>query len=107
MQRFKQLKTDEKVITTSKEIEQYLYSSPFSWLLMCELDGADLEIKNDILYWNSGIIYWGVWEWGVFVNGDFRSGTWLGGILLGGTVSADWHRGVLKAGELKGKRLDK
>lgn len=106
MQRFKQLKIDDKILTISKEIEQFLYESNFSWLLVCELDNVDIEIKDNILYWHSGILYWGIWEWGVFLNGEFRSGKWLGGILINGIILADWHRGVIKGGEVKGKRLD-
>lgn len=105
MQRFLELKTDNKVFNTTKSIEQYLYTSPFYWLLECEVDDVKLEIKDNILYWNSGIFYWGVWKWGVFNSGEFRSGTWEGGVWFGGTFKGTWLNGVFKAGIFKGKKI--
>ena len=106
MQRFAQLTVDDgTVLTASKTIEQYLYTSPFYWLLECELDNVSLEIKNNILYWKSGIFYWGVWQWGVFESGEFRSGKWNGGIFLSGTFKGTWNNGVFKGGTFKGKKI--
>lgn len=95
-QRFVKLTVNDQIYTSSRAIERYLATTPFEWLLNCELDYAVLEIKDNILYWKNGIIYWGNWMWGVFENGEFRSGTWNGGILLGGTIKAKWITGVDK-----------
>lgn len=106
MQRFLELKMDNNVYTTSKSIEQILYHSKFSWLLECEVDDVKIEIKDNILYWNNGIFYWGVWNWGVFNNGEFRSGDWKGGIFLNGLFKGIWHNGVFKNGQFKGKKIN-
>jgi len=95
-QRFIKLTTENAVITNTKPIEKFLASTSFDWLLNCELDNVELEIKDNILYWKKGVMYWGDWKWGVWESGEFRSGTWHGGILLGGTVKAKWLNGVDK-----------
>lgn len=100
-QRFLELKTNEKTYTSNKEIELYLKTSDFYWLLECELDFVKLEIKDNILYWNSGIFYWGDWKWGIWKSGEFRSGTWNGGIFYDGTFKGNWIRGVEKGGTIK------
>jgi len=105
MQRFLELKINDKTLITSKAIEHELYNSQFYWLLECELDNVKIEINDNILYWNSGILYWGVWQWGVFKNGEFRSGDWLGGIFLDGTFKGTWHNGVFKNGIFKGQKI--
>lgn len=106
MQRFIQLIVDSNTpVTSSKLIEQYLYTSDFYWLLDCELDDVSIEIKNNILFWKSGIFYWGVWYWGVFESGEFRSGLWKGGIFLNGIFKAVWENGVFKNGTFKGKKI--
>ncbi len=105
MHRFLELKYNNKVITNSKQIEEFLYHSPFTWLLECEVDDVKLEIDNNILYWKSGIFYWGHWQWGVFDGGEFRSGTWYGGILRNGVFYGIFKNGVIKGGEFTGKNL--
>ena len=111
MERFVSLKVDnELTLTISKHIEKYLYASNFYWVLAMECDNVSIEIKNDILYWKSGIVYWGNFIWGVWENGEFRSGTWNGGIFLNGTIAKDvtWLNGVYK-GEImnfKGKKIN-
>jgi hypothetical protein len=105
MQRFLELKTESLHLTSSKLIEQYLYTSNFNWLLTCELDDVCIEIKNNLLHWKSGVFYWGVWEWGIFETGDFRSGIWNGGIFLNGTFKGTWNNGVFKDGTFKGIKI--
>lgn len=99
-QRFIKLTTETSVYTNTKPIEKYLATTEFDWLLNCELDNVVLEIKDNILYFKEGTIYWGNWRWGVFEKGEFRSGTWQGGIVLGGTVKAKWLNGVDKTKQL-------
>lgn len=99
--RFSELKLGNKTYTNSKEIEVFLSSSNFYWLLDCEVDNVKIEIIDDILYWNNGIFYFGDWLWGVFNSGEFRGGTWHGGIFNDGIFSGDWIRGVKKGGNIK------
>lgn len=90
-------------MTSSKVIEQYLAVSPHHWLIKCEMDDVVLEIKDNIVYWKSGILYWGNTQWMVVENCDFRSGVWNGGIWLGGKFKGKWMNGVWKAGEFDGE----
>ena len=70
-----------------------------------ELDNVKLEIKDDILYWKSGILYWGNTQFMVFENGEFRSGTWNCGIFLNGTFKGKWVNGVFKDGTFAGIKI--
>jgi len=101
--RFSELKLHNTVITNNKEIEIYLSNSIFYWLLDCEVDNVKIEIKDDVLYWNNGIFYFGNWIWGVFKKGEFRSGIWNGGIFYDGIFTGNWIRGVKKGGEINDK----
>lgn len=106
MQRFLELRLEDgTVFNQSRPIEKWLYSSPYHWLLACEVDDVRLEVKNGILHWKSGVMYWGVWHWGVFESGEFRSGVWNGGIWLGGTFKGKWMNGVFKAGSFEGEKI--
>jgi hypothetical protein len=99
------LKEDGKhaILDSSRIIERYLATSPFYWLLNCEVDDVEIEIDDNILYWKSGVMYWGKWQWGVFENGEFRSGEWFGGIWKDGEFRGTWHNGVWIEGTFKGK----
>lgn len=99
--RFSELKIKNKILINSSEIELYLSSSDFYWLLDCELDNVKIEIDNNTLIWNNGIFYHGDWLWGVWNNGEFRSGTWHGGIFYDGVFKGEWKNGVKKGGEFK------
>lgn len=105
MERFISLSIGDRTITSSVLIEQWLSTSPYYWMLECELDGAQLEVVDNILVWKSGIFYWGEWHWGVWKSGEFRSGNWLGGIFYDGSFRGTWHRGVWKGGSFAGKDL--
>ena len=93
------------ILKSNNEIESWLYQSNFYWILECELDNVNLKIKDDILFWKSGTLYWGNWIWGVWENGDFRSGDWKGGIFKSGTFKGNWHLGVWKGESFKGNDL--
>jgi hypothetical protein len=99
-----------KLIFNGKEInklliEKVLKNTNYNWLLKCEFDDANIEIKDNILYWNNGVFYYGDWKWGVVKNGDFRYCNWHGGIFLNGSFKGIWHNGVFKKGTFKGKKL--
>lgn len=105
MKRFTHLKIEGKEFSTNKEIVYQLSLTPFSWILDCELENVSLEIKDNILYFNSGIFYWGYWKWGVFKSGEFRSGIWEGGIFLDGLFKGQYKKIVFKGGIMKGKQI--
>jgi len=106
MQRFEQLQLEDgTTLNDNKPIEKWLYASQFSWLLECELDNVKLRVKDGIVYWTSGILYWGNWKWGVFESGEFRSGTWNGGIWMSGTFKGKWINGVFKDGTFDGEKI--
>lgn len=105
-QRFEELQLEDgTILKNTQPIEKWLYSSTFSWLLECELDNVKLAIKDDILYWKSGILYWGVTNFMVFENGEFRSGVWNCGIWLNGTFKGTFKNGVWKKGIFKGTKI--
>ena len=106
MQRFEELQLEDgTVLKDTMPIEKWLYASPFSWLLVCELDAVKLAVKDGILYWKSGVLYWGNTEWMVFESGEFRSGTWNGGIFLNGSFKGVWKNGVFKDGKFEGEKI--
>ncbi len=105
MERFISLSVDGQTITSNSLIERWLSTSPYYWMLECEVDGAQLEVKDNILVWKSGTFYWGEWQWGIFKSGEFRSGSWLGGIFFDGIFKGNWHRGVWKSGTFKGNDM--
>ena len=105
MSRFKSLELESGKITSNRLIEEYLFQSPFFWLLECEVDEAELKVKDEILIWKSGLFYWGHWKWGVFESGEFRSGDWYGGIFLKGIFKGTWHCGAWKGGVFSGNDL--
>ena len=105
MERFLVLNIDGKVINQSKLIENALVDTPFFWLLECELESVNIEIKDGILTWINGIFYWGHWQWGIWKNGEFRSGEWIGGVHYDGMFKGIWKRGVWKGGQFKGTDL--
>lgn len=102
MERFNTLNIDNKIINESKLIELTLIDTPFFWLLECEVENVNIEIKDNILTWNSGIFYWGHWQWGIWKNGEFKSGYWNGGIHYDGLFNGTWKKGVWKGGQFKG-----
>lgn len=103
--RFKSLKINGTTFTSETAIQNLLLENGFDWLLSCELNNADLEIIDNILYWNSGIFYYGTWKWGVFKSGEFRSGIWQGGIFMGGTFNGKYINIVNKGGRFNGTKI--
>lgn len=102
--RFKNVSINDKNISNNA-IEHILSKSNFNWILKCEFDNADIEIKDNILFWNGGTFYYGEWKWGVVNNGDFRWCDWNGGIFLNGKFNGVWNNGVFKNGQFKGTKI--
>ena len=101
MIRFSSLIVDNKKYTFSLDIERYLVTTEYNWLLECEVENVNIEIKDNILIWKSGIFYWGTWYWGIWKSGEFRSGIWNGGVFYDGIFNGDWLKGRRLGGEFK------
>ena len=55
-----------------------------TWLASADTKNADIEIINDVVFWNGGTWYEGLWLTGEWRGGEWRGGVWHGGI-WGGT----------------------
>jgi len=64
-------------------IDDILQKEGLSWLLDCELENAEIEIKNATIIWKSGTLYSGRWHYGIWENGTFH-GIWENGIWVNG-----------------------
>lgn len=103
--RIKKLILEGEVYQTTNYILQKLSETSHNWILRCEIDDVVIEIKDNILYFKSGIFYWGYWKWGVFDGGEFRSGIWNGGIFRDGTFNGKYKKMVKIGGNIKGKQI--
>jgi hypothetical protein len=77
-------------IVDNNTIERKLLSEGLSWLIDCEIENAEIEIKNKTLIWKSGTLYSGLWFYGIWESGTFH-GTWESGIWVDGV-----RRGKIK-----------
>jgi hypothetical protein len=90
--RIKSLTYRDNIITNPVIIENYLNKNGLTWLTLAEIENAIIEIKDNKLYWHSGVWYYGDWKQGIWLDGMFRFGTWHNGV---------WHNGVFKNGTWK------
>lgn len=90
--RYKSLIIDDKKITNNIEINKILTENGIDWLIDCEIEDAEIVIKNRTLIWKSGTLYSGHWIFGIWTGGDF-CGIWENGIFEGGKF-----KGVFKSG---------
>jgi len=90
------LKVDGKTYTDQKKISERLRAAGFGWLIDCEIENAELEIRNETLIWHSGDFLYGTWKWGIFKSGSFH-GKWQGGIFEDGTIvdGTVWNGGIM------------
>ena len=91
----KELKYNDKSITTKSEILKKLKDFGFNWLIDSEVEDAIIEIKKDTLIWHEGIYKFGNWKYGIFKNGGFY-GTWENGIWEKGVFKGTWKSGLNK-----------
>jgi len=91
--RYKQLKYGDKTITNSKQINSIIMDEGLQWLIDCELENADIEIKNKTLIWNSGDFITGKWKYGIFKDGTFH-GTFENGIFEKGNMLGNFISGI-------------
>ena len=87
--KYKSLKYNGIIYQTTKEIEAILKSIGLGWLIRCEFENAEIEIKKNTIIWKNGIFYYGTWKYGIWKNGEWRYGTWENGI---------WENGIWKKG---------
>ncbi len=91
--RYKQLKYGDKTITNIRKIDSVLMEEGLRWLIDCEIEDADIEIKNKTLIWNSGKFITGNWEYGIFKDGTFY-GTFKNGIFENGNMRGNFISGI-------------
>lgn len=94
MNRYKELKINDKLITEQSEIDRLLIKHKFEWFLDCEVENVRLEITKNTLVFNAGVFFNGTWVYGVFRDGQWKYGTWEGGVWYNGT----WYNGIFKNG---------
>lgn len=91
--RYIELKYNEKVYKSQKEITDLLHSLNFFWLIDSEIENAKLEIKKDTLIWHDGSFFSGDWQYGIFKDGKFY-GNWKNGIFENGNFAGKWQSGI-------------
>lgn len=91
----KELKYNNKSLTTKTEILKVLKDNKLFWLIDSEIESAIIEIKNNTLIWYEGIFKYGNWHYGIFKNGGFY-GNWENGIWENGTFKGKWKSGLNK-----------
>jgi len=86
MEKIKELKiiSKNKVYVDYDEIRDVLIDNGYGWFLEMETESIRLEIYNNVLVVNAGIIYAGTFIFGVIRDVDFRSGIFESGIVYGG-----------------------
>jgi hypothetical protein len=109
--RIKELIYKGKSYTDKVLIETYLYKHGFNWLNKAEIENAIIEIKNDKLYWHSGIWYYGDFGYGIWLDGIFKFGNFVGvwhnGLFKNGTFDGIWMNGNFENGDIIGGEFRK
>lgn len=90
---FLELKYNDKIYTSKKEILNILKSEKLYWLIDSECEEAVVEIIKNTVIWHSGIFLTGNWKYGIFKNGEFY-GIWENGIWENGIFNGDWKSGI-------------
>lgn len=86
--------------THESEIVKKLEINPnVSWLLLCEFEDSEIEIKNNTVIWKNGSFYSGDWHYGIWLNGSFYGGVWESGIFENGVFSGKWKDGIRKTSD--------
>lgn len=105
--RIKELIYKEKSYTDPNLIDKLLLKKGFHWLQIPEIENAILEIKDNKLYWNSGIWYYGDFGYGIWLDGIFKFGTfngvWNNGVFKDGIFNGIWINGTFESGDFKGE----
>ena len=101
MNRYKELRYEDKLYSEQSEIDRLLIKNKFDWFLDCEVENCRLEITKNTLVFNSGTFFNGTWVYGVFRDGQWLYGTWEGGVWYNGT----WRGGIFKNGLIFGGRF--
>jgi hypothetical protein len=91
--RYKHLKHGDKSITNNRKIDDILIQEGLQWLIDCEIENADIEVKKNTLIWNSGDFITGNWEYGIFKDGNFH-GTFKNGIFENGNMKGNFISGI-------------
>jgi len=90
--------------TNLKEINKILKDNKCEWLIECEFENADIEIKNNTIIWESGDFISGEWVYGIFKDGTFGG---LKDDKDSKTKSAIWINGIWESGRFNGRESGK
>ena len=103
MKRIKSLKFENKLYFDINTINNILIKNGFYWINNAEIENAYLEIKDDKLYWLSGVWYYGTVDYIIWLDGIFKYGEWLNGVFYNGVFeNGKWLNGVFMNGVFKG-----
>ncbi len=91
--RFEKFTINDSNINDVDDINKILTDNNLHWLIDCEIENADIEIKHKTIIWNNGIFYTGNWFYGIWKNGIFY-GLWENGIWIGGEFKGKWISGI-------------
>lgn len=94
MEKYKELKYNDKTYTQKYQIEQILVDEGFAWFIEAETYNARIEILNKTLIFNGGTWFNGVWKFGAFRGGEWKSGTFEDGVIF----NIVWKDGIMKNG---------
>lgn len=83
----------KEVIKIPSVINKILIDNELEWLLDCEIENANFEIKNKTIIWNSGNFYSGNWVFGIWKSGSFY-GTFENGIFENGEFNGKFISGI-------------
>lgn len=91
--RYISFKYGDKLITNENKINKILIDNDLGWLIDCEFEQADIEIKKKTIIWNSGTFFNGDWRYGIFRSGKFY-GRFLNGIFEDGEMRGELISGI-------------
>lgn len=94
MEKYKELKYNGKIYTEKYQIEEILVEENCVWFIDAETELARIEIKDNVLIFNGGTWFNGVWKFGVFRNGEIKFIKWEDGVFFNGV----WQDGLFKNG---------
>jgi hypothetical protein len=106
MNRYKELKYQDKIYTETAKIEEILIKCKFDWFLDCEVENVRLEITKNTLVFNAGVFRDGQWKYGTWEGGVWYNGTWYNGIFKNGIIfGGRFIGGKIEGGEIRGGEI--
>lgn len=94
MNKYKELKYKGNVYYQRYQIEEILIKEKLGWFIDMEIYNARIEISQNVLIFNSGTIYNGIWEYGVIRNAEIINIVWRNGVIF----NVVWRNGIFEDG---------